>query len=119
MDWGLTGVTLFSGRFGFLAGRGRIGRPEVPAAAQTNPELIGRPWLARRRVSKLHLIATALAPDVNVDAGHTGILHQLAVLRFPSVSTRRTKFRVPHEVGLCADAEKLMKQSAVTDVRAA
>jgi hypothetical protein len=42
----------------------------MPPAPAADPELIGLPRLAWRRVAKFHLIAAALAANANVHVGH-------------------------------------------------
>jgi molybdenum cofactor cytidylyltransferase len=42
----------------------------MAAAFRTDPELIGAPRRARRGIAKLHLGATTLTPDVQVDFAH-------------------------------------------------
>lgn len=49
----------------------------MTAAAGALPELIGLPLLARRRIAQVHLIAAALAPNleaVSLAAGHGRIV---------------------------------------------
>ena len=62
--------TLLCGGLAFVRrGRG-IRRPEMAPTPLADPELVGRPGLARGRVAKLHLVAAALAADTDVDVGH-------------------------------------------------
>jgi hypothetical protein len=49
----------------------------MTAALRADPELIGRPGHARRRVAQLHLLAAPLAADVDVDVAHVRILAQM------------------------------------------
>lgn len=51
-------------------GLGRVSRPVVAAALRTDPELIGLPGSAARRVSQVHLFAAALAAHVNSSFAH-------------------------------------------------
>jgi molybdenum cofactor cytidylyltransferase len=51
-----------------------MGRPEVPSAAGADPELIGLPWSAARRISHLHLGATALTPHLQFVARHPVVI---------------------------------------------
>jgi molybdenum cofactor cytidylyltransferase len=54
----------------------------MPAAAGTDPELIGPPGSPRRGVSEVHLFAAALTPDVQIDVCHGSILAQ-SIIRNP------------------------------------
>jgi hypothetical protein len=42
----------------------------MASAPQADPELIGLPGVAGCRVSKLHLVATPLTADANLNVGH-------------------------------------------------
>ena len=61
---------LSSGGFGLLASRRGIRGPEMAPATLADPELIGRPCVTWRGVAKFHLIAAALAANVDVHLGH-------------------------------------------------
>ena len=54
--------------------RRRVGGPEMPAAARTDPELVGAPRVARGRIPHLHLLAAPLAGDLEFESGHHAIL---------------------------------------------
>ena len=42
----------------------------MPPAILAFPELLWGPGVVRRRVPELHLVTTALAPDLNLDVVH-------------------------------------------------
>jgi hypothetical protein len=46
----------------------------VPAAPLADPELVRLPRSARRRISEIHLVATALAANPDANITHAGIL---------------------------------------------
>jgi hypothetical protein len=46
----------------------------MPPAPWTDPELIGTPRHARRRIAQLHFGAASLTPNVQFDIAHAGIL---------------------------------------------
>ena len=46
----------------------------MPPALRTLPKLLGGPWIVWSGVSKLHLVATALATNLDLDVMHARIL---------------------------------------------
>jgi len=52
----------------------------MPPAVWTFPELLWGPRIVRPRVLELHLVTTALAPDLNLDVVHGRILQRKVTL---------------------------------------
>ncbi len=48
----------------------------MPPTFLAFPELLSGPGVVRPRVLELHLVATALAPDLNLDVMHARILQR-------------------------------------------